>query len=79
MQEKVSASLVMPISDPRDRFFYPHHTHMKDTYIITHIVLYITSSKTYVLEDDLSISQSELTSFFSFLKKYVFEDNLTKY
>ena len=22
----------MPISDPRDRFFYPHHTHMKDTY-----------------------------------------------
>ena len=19
-------------SDPRDRFFYPHHTHMKDTY-----------------------------------------------
>ena len=32
MQEKVSimASLVMPISDLRDRFFYPHHTHMKD-------------------------------------------------
>ena len=24
----------MPISDPRDRFFYPHHTHMKDTYYI---------------------------------------------
>ena len=22
----------MPISDPHDRFFYPHHTHMKDTY-----------------------------------------------
>ena len=22
----------MPISDPRDRFFYPHHTHMKHTY-----------------------------------------------
>ena len=22
----------MPISDPRDRFFYPHHTPMKDTY-----------------------------------------------
>ena len=21
----------MPISDPRDRFFYPHHTPMKDT------------------------------------------------
>ena len=29
-----SASLVMPISDPRDRFFYPHHTPMKDTYIL---------------------------------------------
>ena len=27
-----SASLVMPISDPRDRFFY--HTPMKDTYIL---------------------------------------------
>ena len=27
-----SASLVMPISDPRDRFFYPYHTPMKDTY-----------------------------------------------
>ena len=25
---------MMPISDPRDRFFYPHHTHMKDTYNI---------------------------------------------
>ena len=29
-----SASLVMPISDPRDRFFYAHHTPMKDTYNI---------------------------------------------
>ena len=32
-KKKVSIiSLVMPISDPRDRFFYPHHTLMKDTY-----------------------------------------------
>ena len=23
---------MMPNSDPRDRFFYPHHTLMKDTY-----------------------------------------------
>ena len=23
---------MMPINDPRDRFFYPHHTPMKDTY-----------------------------------------------
>ena len=29
-----SASPVMPISDPRDGFFYPHHTSMKDTYSI---------------------------------------------
>ena len=28
----VTASLVMPISDPRDRFFYPYYTPMKDTY-----------------------------------------------
>ena len=27
-----SASLVMPISDPRDSFFYPQHTSMIDTY-----------------------------------------------
>ena len=26
----------MPISDPRDRFFYPHHTPMKDTYFPEH-------------------------------------------
>ena len=25
---------MMPISDPRDRFFYPHHTSMKDTYYL---------------------------------------------
>ena len=31
-----SASLVMPISDPRDRFFYPHHTPMIDTYSLAH-------------------------------------------
>ena len=23
---------MMPITDPRDRFFYPHHIPMKDTY-----------------------------------------------
>ena len=26
----------MPISDPRDRFFYPYHTPMKDSYSLTH-------------------------------------------
>ena len=30
-----SASLVMTISDPRDGFFYPHHTPMKDTYYLS--------------------------------------------
>ena len=34
-RDHCSASLVMPISDPRDRFFYPHHTPMKDTYNAT--------------------------------------------
>ena len=28
---------MMPISDPRDRSFYPHHTPMKDTNNITFI------------------------------------------
>ena len=31
-----SASLVMPISDPRDRFFSPHRTPMQDTYCLAH-------------------------------------------
>ena len=35
-----SASLVMPISDPRNRFFYPHHTHMKDTYNLTCVLIF---------------------------------------
>ena len=26
---------MMQISDPHDRFFYPHHTPMKETYNIT--------------------------------------------
>ena len=30
----IEASLVMPISDPRERFFYPHHTPMIDTYCL---------------------------------------------
>ena len=34
-----SASLVMPISDPRDRFFYPHRTPMKDTYYLRLFIL----------------------------------------
>ena len=31
-----SAGLVMPISDPRDRFFCPHHTPIKGTYSLAH-------------------------------------------
>ena len=50
MQEKVSimgvwcavrhhsASHVVPISDPRDRFFYPHLTPMKESYNLTHVI-----------------------------------------
>ena len=26
----------VPISDPRDRYFYPRHTPMKDTYSLAH-------------------------------------------
>ena len=36
------ASLVMPISDPRDRLFYPHHTPMKDTYCLAHGLIQLT-------------------------------------
>ena len=31
------AGLVMPISDPDDRFFYPHHIPIEDTYIVVHV------------------------------------------
>ena len=30
------ACRVMPNSDPSDRFFYPHHTHMIDTFSCIH-------------------------------------------
>ena len=30
------ACRVMPISDPRDRIFYPYHTSMKDTHNFCH-------------------------------------------
>ena len=31
-----STSLVMPVSDPRDGFVYPHHTPIKYTYSLAH-------------------------------------------
>ena len=37
---------MMPNSDPHDRFFYPHNTPMKDTYILTFetdVVLFLAS------------------------------------
>ena len=42
-----SANLVKSISDPSDRFFYPHHTPMKDTYSLAHglrqlLISYVT-------------------------------------
>ena len=36
-------TLVVPISDPRDRFFYLHHTRMKDTYILTNETGFVLS------------------------------------
>ena len=46
-RDHCSASLGKPrdeISDPCDRFFYPHHTHMKDTYILDKNYLSLSSS-----------------------------------
>ena len=37
----LSASLMMPISDPHDRFLYPHHTPMKDTYILPYVTEFV--------------------------------------
>ena len=34
-----AASLRMPISVPRHRFFYPHHTPMKNTYIRMGVII----------------------------------------
>ena len=36
---------MMPISDPRERFFYPHHTPMKDTYIISRLLVSIGDTR----------------------------------
>ena len=35
-----SASLVMPISDPHDRFFYPHHIPMKG-FVVVVVLFYV--------------------------------------
>ena len=56
-----SASRVMPISDPRDRFFYPHHTPMKDTY---NKGLHITISCRYLkveVHPQILISKNKLS------------------
>ena len=52
------ASLVMPVSDPRDRFLYPHHTSMKDTYYlnikcVSHINLSLSSRHTLALSSSI--------------------------
>ena len=52
------ASLVMPISDPLDRFFYPHHTPMKDIYNLS--LLYHTKTR---------FSHTEADNFFRIRKK----------
>ena len=53
-----SASLVMPISDPRDRFFYPHHTPKKDTYCLTYEVRILTQSEKSVLFQSSGLPRS---------------------
>ena len=47
---------MMPISDPRDRFFYPHHTPMKDTYILAHGLRQLTRD----VKSDVSCLQTNL-------------------
>ena len=39
---------MMPVSDPRDRFFYPHHTPMKDTYFTSQHV-YVQTSQLWLI------------------------------
>ena len=43
--QHISASLVMPISDPRDRIFYPHHIPMKDTYNPPYTIVFSCTSE----------------------------------
>ena len=47
----------MPISDPRDRFFYPHHTLMKDTYNLKQLIPQGTFTGTILRYLDLTVSE----------------------
>ena len=51
------ACRVMPISDPLDRFFCPHHTPMKDTYCLAHGLRQLTRDT----KSDVSYLQALLT------------------
>ena len=46
----------MPISDPRDRFFYPHHTPMKDTYYLGQVFQSIFTLTKLLVADLLSLT-----------------------
>ena len=47
----------MPISDPPDRFFYPHHTQLKDTYSLAHGLRQLTRDT----KSDVSCLQTLIT------------------
>ena len=61
-----AASLMKPISDPRDRFFYPHHTPMKVTYSVTHELRQLTCD----VKSDVRTLKSEVTSLIRHHAKY---------
>ena len=57
-----SASLVMPIGDPRNRFFYPILTHMMDSYYPVQYVLKADISGVHlplIKEELLSVTCTE--------------------
>ena len=70
----------MPISDPRDRFFYPHHTPMKDTYFPILIILDIQSSldisHTVILKC-LLISKNMMDGWINDLRFYVLFNSIS--
>ena len=48
---------MMPISDPRDRFFYPHHTPMKDTYNLKQLIPQSQFTRTTLRYLELTVSE----------------------
>ena len=62
----------MPISDPRDRFFYPYHTPMKDTYNLIHDRIKITCIKCIgCIGSHVSTSSSDVGLYSRYVKNDV--------